>query len=368
MIIWVHLLRAVAAPAVMFAHVHQSALATGIGDYVPDFAVGAAGVDLFFVISGFVMVIASASLFGHAASPVYFFLRRVARIVPLYWLASGVALCVIYLIWAHFEPPNISFRNVITSLFFIPDARPDGAVQPIYSLGWTLNFEMAFYVSFSVFLLLRPRLAIPGLSILMIGVVFIAQRYPPPLPFSFWTKPIIAEFVFGMLIGLVRLEGLRIPNRLSPLLAASGAVWLAASWGLSWQDLPRLLSWGLPAAMLVAAGGLSRTDLTLRGWIVSFLILVGDSSYALYLFHPFAAILPYKLFGRFLAPTSAPYFYAVTIVISCIASAIVIHVAIERPVTRRLQKLIDRRFAPSETALAIDANVMPSTSPSVGQN
>jgi peptidoglycan/LPS O-acetylase OafA/YrhL len=202
----------------------------------------------------------------------------------------------------------------------------------------------------------------------MIGVVFIAQRYPPPLPFSFWTKPIIAEFVFGMLIGLVRLEGLRIPNRLSPLLAASGAVWLAASWGLSWQDLPRLLSWGLPAAMLVAAGGLSRTDLTLRGWIVSFLILVGDSSYALYLFHPFAAILPYKLFGRFLAPTSAPYFYAVTIVISCIASAIVIHVAIERPITRRLQKLIDRRFAPSETVLAIDANVMPSTSPSVGQN
>lgn len=368
MVIWVHLLRAAAALAVMFAHVHQSAQATGIGDYVPDFTIGAAGVDLFFVISGFVMVIASASLFGHAASPVYFFLRRVARIVPLYWFASGVALCVIYLIWAHFEPTNISFRNIITSLFFIPDARPDGVVQPIYSLGWTLNFEMAFYVSFSLFLFLRLRLAIPALSMLMLGVAYIAPRYSLPLPFSFWTNPITAEFVFGMLIGLARLEGLRLPNWLSSLLAASGAAWFAASWGAFWQDWSRELSWGLPAAMLVAAGGLSRTDLAPRGWIVSFLILVGDASYALYLFHPFAAILPYKLFGRFLAPTSAPYFYAVTIVISCIASAIVIHVAIERPITRRLQKLIDRRFAPSETALAIDANVMPSTSPSVGQN
>jgi exopolysaccharide production protein ExoZ len=368
MVILVHLLRAAAALAVMFAHVHQTALATGIGDYVPDFTIGAAGVDLFFVISGFVMVISSASLFGHATSPVYFFLRRVARIVPLYWLASGAALYVNYLIWAHFEPTNISFRNIITSPFFIPDARPNGVVQPIYSLGWTLNFEMAFYVAFSVFLLLRPRLAVLALSILMLGVAYVAPRSSLPLPFSFWANPIIAEFVFGMLIGLARLEGLRLPNWLSSLLAASGAAWFAVSWGAFWQDWPRELSWGLPAALLVAAGGLARTELTSRGWIVSFLILVGDASYALYLFHPFAAILPYRFFGRFLAPASAPHFYAVMIVISCIASAIVIHVAIERPITARLQRLIGRRFAPSEMTLAIDANVTPSISPTVGQN
>ena len=64
MVLWVHLLRAAAALAVMIAHAHQSALEIGIGDYVPDFPIGAAGVDLFFVISGFVMVVASADLFG----------------------------------------------------------------------------------------------------------------------------------------------------------------------------------------------------------------------------------------------------------------------------------------------------------------
>jgi peptidoglycan/LPS O-acetylase OafA/YrhL len=227
---------------------------------------------------------------------------------------------------------------------------------------------MAFYVAFSVFLLLRPRLAIPALSILMLGVAYIAPRYSLPLPFSFWTNPIIAEFVFGMLIGLARLEGLRLPNWLSSLFAASGAAWFAASWGASWQDWPRELSWGLPAALLVAAGGLARTDLTSRGWIVSFPILVGDASYALYLFHPFAAILPYKLFGGFLAPATAPHFYVVMIVISCIASAIVIHVAIERPIARRLQRLIGRRSASSQTVLAIDTNVMRPRSPAVGQN
>jgi hypothetical protein len=76
MVLWVHLLRAAAALAVMIAHAHQSALEIGIGDYVPDFPIGAAGVDLFFVISGFVMVVASADLFGQRGAPPYFFLRR----------------------------------------------------------------------------------------------------------------------------------------------------------------------------------------------------------------------------------------------------------------------------------------------------
>jgi exopolysaccharide production protein ExoZ len=159
MVLWVHLLRAAAALAVMIAHAHQSAIEIGIGDYVPDFPIGAAGVDLFFVISGFVMVVASADLFGQRGAPPYFLLRRLARIVPLYWLITGIFVFIL-LAGRHHSSSYLSASEVVTSLFFIPHSLPNGAVAPVYGLGWTLNYEMMFYVVFSAVLFLRPRIAI----------------------------------------------------------------------------------------------------------------------------------------------------------------------------------------------------------------
>jgi peptidoglycan/LPS O-acetylase OafA/YrhL len=89
-VLWVHLLRAAAALAVMIAHAHQSALEIGIGDYVPDFPIGAAGVDLFFVISGFVMVYSSEPLFAAPGGSTTFFMRRLARIVPGLSIIKGI--------------------------------------------------------------------------------------------------------------------------------------------------------------------------------------------------------------------------------------------------------------------------------------
>ena len=176
MVLWVHLLRAAAALAVMIAHAHQSALLIGIGDYVPDFPMGAAGVDLFFVISGFVMVVASADLFGQRGAPPYFFLRRLARIVPLYWLITGIFVFILFA-GRHHSSSWLSASEVVTSLLFIPHSLPNGAVVPVYGLGWTLNYEMMFYVVFSAVLFLRPRIAIPMLSLAMLWLAYIVPRY-----------------------------------------------------------------------------------------------------------------------------------------------------------------------------------------------
>ncbi len=89
----IQILRAVAALAVVALHVgHEGATRLGPRNPLPDFSVGAAGVDLFFVISGFIMVYASDTLFARAGAPATFFTRRLARIVPLYWAATAAAV------------------------------------------------------------------------------------------------------------------------------------------------------------------------------------------------------------------------------------------------------------------------------------
>ena len=121
------------------------------------------------------------------------------------------------------------------------------------------------------------------------------------LPVSFWANPIIVEFVFGMIIGLARLEGYRMPNWIAALLVAAAICWFAAGDSTFWPTF-REICWGLPAAAMVAAAGLCRTDMLSRNWLARSLILVGDASYALYLVHPLAALAPYKAFGWLVPP------------------------------------------------------------------
>jgi exopolysaccharide production protein ExoZ len=349
MVLWVHLLRAAAALAVMIAHAHQSALEMGIGDYVPDFPIGAVGVDLFFVISGFVMVVASEDLFGLGRAPPYFFLRRLARIVPLYWLITGI---FVFVLFAGRYPSStwLSVSDVVTSLLFIPHSLPNGAVVPVYGLGWTLNYEMMFYVAFSVVLFLRPRIAIPMLSLAMLWLAYIVPRYSFGVPISFWANPIIVEFVFGMIIGLARLEGYRMPNWLAVGLVGAALCWLATSAATFGLAFNRELCWGLPAAFMIAGAGLCRTDMLSRNWLARSLILVGDASYALYLVHLMAALAPYKVLGWLVPPASVPYLYAAALYASSIAGAIVIHLMVEKPITRFLQRRALARLAPRQAA------------------
>jgi exopolysaccharide production protein ExoZ len=360
-VLWVHLLRAVAALAVMIAHAHQSALVIGIGDYVPDFPIGAAGVDLFFVISGFVMVVASAELFGERGAPPYFFLRRLARIVPLYWLLTGTFVLILFA-GRHHSSTYLSASEILTSLFFIPHSLPNGAVSPVYGLGWTLNYEMMFYVLFSAALFMRARLAVSLLSIAMLYLAYVLPRYSFGVPVSFWANPIIVEFVFGMIIGLARLEGFRMPVWLARTFVAMAFGWFALSAATFWLGFAREFFWGLAAAAMVAGAGLCRTDMRSRNGIARSLILVGDASYALYLVHPLAALAPYKAFGWLVPPTSVPYLYAAMLYASSLVAAIIIHLVIELPTTQFLQQQVLARLAPSKAvrraSTSLDAESM----------
>jgi peptidoglycan/LPS O-acetylase OafA/YrhL len=126
---WLQAVRGAAALAVLIYHI------------VPGFSFGQAGVDVFFVISGFIMVYSSARLFGQPGAPGTFFARRLIRIVPLYWATSAVLLIEILLRYGNLDAAGTSTMAAVASFFFIPWAQPDGSISPLHAVGWTLNFE-----------------------------------------------------------------------------------------------------------------------------------------------------------------------------------------------------------------------------------
>ena len=278
----IQLLRAVAAIAVAAFHVQFDLQRYfGLGERLPNLLIGAAGVDLFFVISGFVMVWTSGHKFGVPGAATDFLRRRVIRIVPLYWAVTAVYLAVIVAMPS--SGPTYSPADIATSLFFIPALRPDGTiVQPIVGQGWSLNYEMFFYVLFAVALLFKPKVGLPLLLLALAALVSAHFSFELGTVLDFWTAPIVLEFILGLSIGLVARCGYFIP-RPAGYCAVMLGLFLLFYPGLPVTDTNRVLFWGLPAAMIV--GGLVLGKIEPPKICRSAIILVGDASYALYLLH-----------------------------------------------------------------------------------
>src|SRR5205085_6006264 len=190
---------------------------------------GAAGVDLFFVISGFVMVYSSEALFGRLDGPVRFFLRRLARIAPLYWVVTIAIILYIYAahgatLWTIYSPGSL-----LASFLFWPYPRLDGLAFPVHLLGWTLNYEMFFYAVFAFAILLPRRAAVATVCVAFAALVTIGQLYSLPLPFGFWANSIILEFCYGMLIALLYRAGVRLPPSVTCTLGISSVIGYLAS-------------------------------------------------------------------------------------------------------------------------------------------
>jgi exopolysaccharide production protein ExoZ len=177
MIYNIQILRAIAAYLVVFHHIQSHFVDNHSVAAVSN--IGIIGVDIFFVISGFIMILTTS---GEARSPLSFWRDRLVRIVPLYWLAtfSLVGLSLIGL-----APTGLhgwDLQDLLASLLFIPEVRADGAGMPILFVGWTLNYEMFFYLLFGLALLLRNQLlSVVALTGLFLGLA-IAGRILRPRP------------------------------------------------------------------------------------------------------------------------------------------------------------------------------------------
>ncbi len=298
---------------------------------------------MFFVISGFIMVYSSAELFGARGAAATFLKRRWLRIVPLYWIFTTAWLVAALALPGALNGAELAPGHVAASYLFLPLPAPDGSLQPLYGLGWTLNFEMFFYVLFSAALFLPRGYAVAAVTAALVSLVLLGAIADLPPPFAFWTQPIILEFAAGMALGLLHAAGLRIPGAASLALALLGLNLLLV---LPGEDLPRWVALGLPALAIVAGAGMMQESGGTRR-LERGLVALGDASYALYLVHPFV-IRPLTMAALFVGISSLAgiaLYAAVALGIAVIA-ALVVHDVIERPFMGRRSKL--RGMIPSE--------------------
>jgi peptidoglycan/LPS O-acetylase OafA/YrhL len=347
-LVLVQVLRALAALSVAASHAqHEAAnLAERLGrDFTRiDAFPWEAGVDVFFVISGFIMVYASERLFGTPEGRRIFLTRRIARIVPIYWAVTTLYLAIALAAPALLNSELLGAWPVIASYLFIPVRRPDGLVQPLYGLGWTLNYEMFFYVLFAAAIAWPRRQAVLGLMLTLVALAAIGLALRPlPEPLGFWTDPIILEFVFGMGLGLLYVEGARLGGAARGLLGA-GALAMLSLVAVQFGAVAigyRAFAYGIPAAMLVAGMGFGSEKAGEGGRMARLGAAIGDASYALYLIHPFVIRGGREILWRSgLGAVVGPWGAVVLTLVASLAASVAVYRAFERPVTRGLRRAL----------------------------
>jgi exopolysaccharide production protein ExoZ len=336
----VQCLRAVAALMVVLFH------ALSRRD-VP-FGIGAAGVDIFFVISGFIMWTISE----RETAPGRFLLRRLVRIAPLYWLVTlFMAACAVLAPGKIFPALTVDLNGVLHALAFIPHRDQRGEIFPVLTAGWTLNYEMAFYVLFAACLLLRRAWRLPAMAAVMLALVAAGLAFRPTQPAAVtYTDPLILEFLAGAVLAEVCRRGLAAPPPVAAGLLLLGSAALVAEHLLAVEVSPlaRPLVWGVPALAIVAGAVM----LEARGRVVEIPLLkvVGDASYSVYLLHGLVVSLLFKLMGG----ADAVLFCAVAVAVSCLVGYASYRL-FERPSGAALRRLTERSKPPRAEARPIPA-------------
>lgn len=340
----IQVLRAVAAIGVLTLHAATEKVTFLGGEPGPfkNFLLGAAGVDLFFVISGFVMVYSSQSLFGRAGGPRKFLLRRIARIGPLYWAVTAAIIAYIYAVhgaklWEIYSPASL-----VASFLFWPYPRMDGFAFPVHLLGWTLNYEMFFYLLFGFCLFVPwPRARFALLAAIFLLLVAAGQIFQPGGPvLRTYTDPIMLEFLAGAVLAIVSPYLMRCGTLAGFTLLAVAVLWVTEVY-LQGFALDRIVSHGIPA--IVAVIGALMIEPWARARPSRIGLMLGDASYSIYLAHPFAQRLWLLAVNRtFGLAAVSPTFYVLAAFAIGIVGGVICHFAIERPLLIAGRRLIGR--------------------------
>ena len=303
------------------------------------FDVGRAGVDVFFVISGVIMWRITA---GRDVPPLAFLWRRVTRVAPLYWLAS-LLVAGIAAGWPQFLPQvSPDPRHLALSLALVPHFDPLGRPFPTLPPGWSLIYEAIFYLIFAAALIgpraWRGRVVVCALTTVIVSGLFL--RDPA---YILGANPMLWQFAAGLGLGLA-LEQHALPSRRWGwvLIAAALAIWTVIQSSGIFVELWRPFFWGVPATVLMA-GALT---LEARGGVAAWpwLKSLGDSSYAIYLFHmPAVAVVAHTL------GVSRPWVFIPIAIAAATGAGVAAHRWIEAPLLRWMRSVGEARASSANT-------------------
>jgi peptidoglycan/LPS O-acetylase OafA/YrhL len=332
-VISIQYLRGLAAFLVLLQHVSYKDKVYSGGEFNL-FDIGHMGVDIFFIISGFIM----AYTFRPELGAVRFLYNRVLRIIPLYWLTSVIALIgylyVPGLINGSKEP------DILSSFFLLPSER-----RYLNPNGWTLSCEFLFYLvfSFSFLSAYRFRFVLPSIILACLAFIGLSHEFEEVIP-RFIFSPMLVEFLFGMIIFQIY-SRYSIDQSLNLVLLLASALLVLFSLFIYFSGVRiglRIIDLGLPAFFICIF--IVSLESRLKTNVSGILKSLGDSSYSLYLTHAFTIGVAGFLLSYF-GLVGSSLFFSGTLILVSIISGYFCYRYVEVPMSAVIKTKLDSMIA-----------------------
>lgn len=347
-VVAIQMLRAIAATMVVFVHIDTQLTRLNYG------AIGswwlASGVDIFFVISGFIMWTSVERRPGISAAA--FLKNRLIRIVPLYWAVTTFVVLVLLVMPQVARSTELQTSHVLASYLFVPARHPVlGFFWPVLIPGWSLNYEMLFYLVFALAIAVAGGSRIVRMALIgggLVAILLVANLMKNQIDvMNFYAKPVLLEFLVGMVLGAIWRLGMVPTSRLWLTAVAAGFFLLWPGSPLGGEFMATFIG-----ASLIVAGAVFLPPLPHNP-----LSLLGDASYSLYLTHAITLSAFGLFWAHFLQPLGWQLFVVCGVALA-IAVAFVIYASFEVPVSAALKRASSReRRTPIASAATAAADV-----------
>lgn len=326
LILNIQILRAFAAIIVVLFHTYLAVISYGFEhQYLKLLTAniehwGAFGVDIFFVISGYLMFMINNK---KSRTPYEFLVNRITRIVPIYWFLTILLFIVFQFAPSVFREMGYSPLKLVSSLFFV--SRQFGFTDPALYVGWTLEYEMFFYVLFALALFCKCSNAIRLILLtIMIGASIYMELY----------AAIAIEFAYG---GLIFILCDKVPY-LKKLQPSNHFWWLIIAMLMMVILMPafaqeyRFIYWGIPSAIIFFS------VLFIKQINLNALVKLGDASYSIYLIQVFTIPVSAKILEKLMPEASGILIFMISAIFSIVVGYL-FYLAVEKHLNVCIKKV-----------------------------
>ena len=341
-------LRAIAASLVVFSHSITTYM-DKIDNLGFDFnhKYGGLGVKIFFCISGYIIYKTTQSLPAGRDSVVDFMVRRVIRIVPIYWIAT-----LLYSIKLSLQGNMPTIHELVSSLLFIPYiSNSNGLMRPVLGVGWTLNYEMLFYFVLAVSIFLPSKKRIYIVAIALIGFQIFFTLFPTSREFNSTGYDLLATkwlsfFILGICIAHIKISSkIKNINFNETLIIVFFPLIIVVYFYIdNVIELGKIhtmvaeLTIALFCVLLCTFSqdtNENQSQAKNTNWLKKVAILAGDGSYSTYLFHCFILGVVARFISNFSIDIN-PFVFAVVMTILSTIAGVLIYIYFEKFITQKL--------------------------------
>lgn len=312
------------------------------------FSFGGAGVDVFFVLSGFIITYTNFKFIGKPDHFGFFIKRRMVRIYPTYWIIISLFL-LLQIMLPSFYRTHFSFdiKNILSTYLLFP-----GHVM-VNGVSWTLTYEIFFYLLFSLSFFIPAKRWSFYLAMLyaVILIVLAVSGYNFEHGNSWLTLityPMNVEFFMGVLAAVIISE--ISPKIAMPLIITGSTIFLISAifsnsnYVLANNTFNRVILFGIPSFLIIT--GIVKYELGNKIKVYAILLLLGEASYSLYLIHLPVVAATFKILAKFNVGNNMAI-HCIIILIVCIVcyASILFYKFVEMPIITKLNSLRRIRVA-----------------------